>query len=466
MKIGLVLDNPKRELHGHLLVAEELASAGHEVYIIPMYQQGLDIPLLGLDAVVMNYVRPNNRELLATYRGLGIRVLVLDTEGGVVSEEGANAPDKWANSLRESGLIGLVDDYLFWGRNVYQAFVQHSGKDPARLHLTGNPRTDLCADRWRPFLRYPMENYVLVNTNFSAINPLLSRSGEAELETLVASGWDHAYIEPLLADLKVVFEKYLDTLAWLVKRNPDIAFLIRPHPFERETRYRETFEACPNVIVEGSGNVLNVIAHASCVLHLNCGTATEACLMGKLPVSMEFLNTERLLRHTPLPSRVSLAVGSRDELDALVKNPEPFARRYDADGVYGKYIEPWFYLRDGHAHMRVSRVIQETEKNPSAGKNTRSYGAAARGGFSNPQFLQRLQAVTSCLIGSHTVARLREYANLARATKSLRIEDIRRDLERIADIKGRKPDYRVGHARHPLHGVWLASIAIASADKQ
>jgi len=34
MKVGFILDNPKRELDGLLLVAEELASVGHEVFIV------------------------------------------------------------------------------------------------------------------------------------------------------------------------------------------------------------------------------------------------------------------------------------------------------------------------------------------------------------------------------------------------------------------------------------------------
>jgi surface carbohydrate biosynthesis protein len=465
MKVGFVLDNPKRELDGLLLVAEELASVGHEVFIIPMYQQGLDIPLLGLDAVVMNYVRPNNGVLLTAYRRLGVHVFVMDTEGGVLSEQGANAPGKWAQSMRESRLMDLMDDYLFWGRNVYEAFKQHSGKDPARLHLTGNPRFDFCEDRWRSLLTYPIADYVLVNTNFSAINPLFNRSDEEELEVLIAAGWERTYIAPLLADLKTVFEKYLDTLVWLVERNPDITFLVRPHPFERDARYRDVFSAHPNVIVDGSGNVLNVIAHARCVLHLNCGTAAEACLMGKLPVSMEFLNTERLLRHTPLPSRVSLAVSSREELDALVKKPEPFAWRYDAAGVYAKYIEPWFYLRDGQAYSRVSCVILEAIENRVGRKTARRYGMAARGCFPKPQLLQRLQGVAACVVGSLAVARLREYAHRARATKSMGIEDILRDLERIAGIKGRKSRYRVAYARHPLHKAKMASIHVFSVDK-
>lgn len=460
MKIGLLLDNPKRELHGHLLVAEELANTGHEVYMIPMYQQGLDIPLLELDVVLMNYVRANNRELLLAYRALGVHVLVLDTEGGVLSEQGANAPDQWAISLRENGLMDLVDDYLFWGNNVYQAFRQYSGKNQAHLHLTGNPRFDLCADRWRPFLRYHRDDYVLVNTNFSAINPLLNHSEQAELETLVKAGWDRDYVTPLFAELKMVFEKYLDTLAWLSERNPDITFLVRPHPFERDTRYRERLGVYANVIVDGQGNVLNVIAHARCVLHLNCGTATETCLMGKLPVSMEFLNTELLLRHTPLPSRISLAVNSKEELDNLIKDPRPFLRGYDASGLYTKYIEPWFYLRDGQAYARVSDVIRGLNQKPRGNKTARRYDMALRGCFSKPDGLQRLQGVLAHIVGSRAVAILRQHINPGRATKSMDVGNIRTDLEQIAQIQGRRSNYSVTHAHHPLHKAKLASIRI------
>lgn len=462
MKIGLVIDNPKRELYGHLLVTEELVSAGHEVYIIPMYQQGLDIPLLGLDAVLMNYVRPNNRELLAAYRELGVQVVVLDTEGGVLSEQGANAPDKWANSLRENGLMELVDDYLFWGQNVHAAFQRYSGKDPSRLHLTGNPRFDLCADRWRPFLQYPRKDYILVNTNFSAINPLLN-SDRSELETLVDAGWQRSYVSSLFDHLRAVFEKYLETLVWLVQRNPHTAFVIRPHPFERHARYHEIFDSYKNVAIDASGNVLNVIAHARCVLHLNCGTATEACLMGKLPISMDFLNTDLLLRHTPLPSRISLGIRNREELDNLIKNPEPFIRRYDSASVYEKYIEPWFYKRDGMAYTRVARVILEACQRKTKRKVLKPhYGMAVRGCFSKPRLLQRVQGATACVMGSRAAAKFREWASPGRLTKSIHIDEIYNDLERLTFLKGKTYPFSVSHQRHPFHGAKMASVHVFS----
>lgn len=96
MKVALVLDNPRRDLNGVLLTAYRLLRLGVESYVVPMYVQGYDIPLLGPDAVIVNYARTTNRELLQTYRALGILVLVMDTEGGIFSESGSDSPENWA----------------------------------------------------------------------------------------------------------------------------------------------------------------------------------------------------------------------------------------------------------------------------------------------------------------------------------------------------------------------------------
>jgi hypothetical protein len=194
-------------------------------------------------------------------------------------------------------------------------------------------------------------------------------------------------------------------------------------------------------------------------LHLNCGTSLEACLAGKLPVSMEFLNTERLLRHTPLPSRVSFRAGSREELDTLVKNPRPFQERYDADKVYRDNIEPWFYKRDGDAHRRTSRVLTSGAVRGFERRGA-DYGAALRGSFSAPSWLQRAQGAAAFLLGSRAVSALRQSASRAKASKRIGVDDVRRNLERIARVKGRAFRGEVMHARHPLHGVAMASVAI------
>ena len=103
MRVGLIVDHPKRDLEGSVLIAHELAKRGVEAVIVPMYEQGLDVPRLGLDAIVANYARPGNRTLLERYAEAGIKVFVLDTEGGVLAESGGNSPESMARAIRDGG---------------------------------------------------------------------------------------------------------------------------------------------------------------------------------------------------------------------------------------------------------------------------------------------------------------------------------------------------------------------------
>src|SRR5438552_18806533 len=116
--IGLIVDNPKRDLDGLVLVSRELAIRGTSSALVPMYQQGVEITLLGLNAVVINYARPNNRALIEGYKAMGLSVFVLDTEGGVLSRSGSDYPATWAPRFRESELGPLIDGYFFWGSGV------------------------------------------------------------------------------------------------------------------------------------------------------------------------------------------------------------------------------------------------------------------------------------------------------------------------------------------------------------
>src|SRR5688572_21224316 len=118
MRFGLVVDNPRRDLSGLILVARELRALGQQAVLLPMYVQGYESPLLGLDAVLLNYFRPVNYGLAQGYHQAGLGVFVLDTEGGVLSESGVDSPDRWAEFVRSSGCAEVIDGYFFWGDRV------------------------------------------------------------------------------------------------------------------------------------------------------------------------------------------------------------------------------------------------------------------------------------------------------------------------------------------------------------
>lgn len=463
MRIGIILDNPKREIDGIAMLSYQLVVRGHDVYIVPMYQQGFDVPLLDLDAVLVNYARSSNLEYLKAYSEMGIRVFVLDTEGGVLSERPHNAPSN-PSVINASGVSRYIDHYLFWGVNQYTAFSEQNILPANRLHVTGSPRYDLCHEKWRVLLDYPKQDFVLLNTNFPTINPLFTGSHEKEVESLVSVGWGRTYIESVFADMRTLIDRYLGAFTVLARRNPELHFLVRPHPFENMLLYTHQFSDLRNVTVEGSGSVFNVINNATCVLHLNCQSSVETTLLGKLPVSMEFLNTERLRTHFPLPSQISYPAKSFDELETIVRNPHLKLKETERAAVFEKYIKPWFNTIDGKASERVADIL--IDKTPAAHslRRSRFYMRSMTGSRDKFSYSHTAMGLLSNIVGSRAVSDVRRLKNPRRNTKYISSDFMARYLHRIAQVDGRKLELRTGHPCHPIVGAPLATVRIVATD--
>lgn len=459
-RIAILLDNPKRDGRGVALLAYELQKRGACAYVVPMYQQGIDLPLIAPDWVVVNYARLNNKPLLEAYRALGARVAVMDTEGGILSESGLDSPDNWARTFRGSGLSSCVDHYFFWGERVRDAFAQHSGIPLDRLTVTGCPRYDLCAPKWRGMMDYKREGYVLVNTNFSAINPAFTDSDASEMAIFEQLGWGADYVQALFGELRAVFPRYLDAIAELADSQPDRCFLVRPHPFEDARLYEKRFKGLDNVVVDGEGDVLNVIAHADCVLHLNCGSAVETVLLGKIPISMEFLNTGTMRRHASLPSQLSCLATSMEDLSLLIRDAALRTARFDADSARAR-IEPWFHSIDGCASARVAEILAAAKSTRAQSK--RSLTASLRGGWPQPSLGQLMQGLASQIFGSLGVAWLRSLARPGRRDKSLASNQLLGMLQGLVACEGNPMKLRVRHACHPHTGLPLASLHLECA---
>lgn len=458
MKAALILDNPKRDLLGLVLTAYQMLKMGADVYIVPMYNQGYDIPLIAPDVIVVNYVRPTNQKLLEGYRALGAIVIVMDTEGGVLSEASTDSPENWAKNFKAADLSRCVDYYFFWGPRLHDAFHRFSGLPAERLRVTGCPRYDLCHARWRRAIGYPRAGYVLINTNFSALNPAFSSSPDAEVEVFRDVGWEHDYVEQLYADLRRVFPRYLDTIERLVTANPDKTFVLRPHPFENAAFYRERFARNSNVLVDADGIVLNAIGNADCIVHLNCGTAVETALMGKVPLSMEFLNTATMRRHAPLPSTISCRAETFDDLNALVNDPALRAKRYATEVSLERDVTPWFHRVDGDAGLRVAAGALAAYRQKTTRRARRSILRSVTGGQGRPSWLQLVQGIGCNLVGSRLISAMRSLAQPSRAGKTVGLSAMSAEFHKVLVCDEARRRAQLTYARHPLTRAPLASV--------
>ena len=361
MHACLIVDNPLRDLDGLVMLAWQLAQRGATSYIVPMYEQGFDVPALQPDVVVANYVRPNNRDLLIAYRNAGMRVAILDTEGIA----GKHA-DQFAQMVSRMDCASFVDAYYVWGERQLAAFRAARVLAPGALRATGCPRYDFCAPQWATALPRPGEpaGYVLVNTNFPTVNPRFARTSAQEERTMILAGYAEDFARRFVADARIAHEAVKRAVRALARRFPDSRFVLRPHPFERLEAYTELADA-PNVAIRQEGTSLEWLSQARLLVHQNCSTAIEASMLKRPAVSLEWFNTESLRLESP--TAVSYQVHSQAELEALVAGvltgcePRPSPEQVKAQGAV---IRDWYYANDGRAAERVADALIEVAADP------------------------------------------------------------------------------------------------------
>ena len=351
---ALIVENPLRDLDGLVLLAATLARRGVRSALVPMYEQGFDIPALRPDVVVANYVRGNNRDLLARYRSLGCRIVVLDSEGAA-----GRSAQEFARLVARMDPATLVDDYCVWGRSRYEALLAAKAFPPERVHLTGCPRYDFCAAPWSAALAPTAvpPGFILVNTNFPLPNPRFAANAEEERRTLQRVWADEQYVAAVYRDARLAFEGMLRAIEALAQRFSAIPLVVRPHPFEAVTPY-ESLRHPGNLQVRQEGTSLQWIRAASVLVHQNCSTALEAAMLGCEALSLEWLSTEAL--RLPGPSAVSHAMASQADLEGTLERLLA-GSKLPVDAKLGaarrETIEEFFLANDGRSSDRVADVI-------------------------------------------------------------------------------------------------------------
>lgn len=362
--VCLIVDNPLRDLEGLVLLGRQLAARGATATLVPMYEQGFDVPALRPDLVLVNYTRPNNADLIKSYKRAGILVGVLDTEG-----IGGKNPDQFAEMVKSVGCSDLVDLYCVWGQAQHAAFLRHGTVRSELLHATGCPRYDFCAEPWRAALPQPSikSGYVLINTNFPVANPRFSASSADEEDAMVQAGYSREFARQFIVDAGKAYRSVLETSASLAKHFKDVEFVLRPHPFEHIGSY-DALAELPNFHVRQDGTSLEWIGRARLLVHQNCSTAIEATMLKVEPLSMEWFNTPFL--RLDAATGVSRGAGSEADLIELVQlgldgrlPPVSSETEHFRQQIFGDL----FTAVDGASSSRVTEAVLDTIAAGSAG---------------------------------------------------------------------------------------------------
>ena len=166
MRIAIIVDSPYRDLPGLILVALRLCNEGATCYLVPMNLLWTELVGVKPDFVLVPHLKPDSEDWVGTLLNAGIRVGLLDTEGGYYSENGESsvenpetkggASEFYKNLKAYAITIATKPEIRYqlsffcsWGPQLARYASKVGWYKEEQIVVTGLPRYDLYASPWR-----------------------------------------------------------------------------------------------------------------------------------------------------------------------------------------------------------------------------------------------------------------------------------------------------------------------------
>lgn len=225
--------------------------------------------------------RPRNIERLSSF---GHRVLVLDEEALV------RQSDEIFLKKHPKDAFKHVERILCWGENDAALWVDTEDRPRCETTIVGNPRMDLMRPELSGYYKKTVEklrdnygDYVILNTNFPAVNNKTSQGGGVRLSKWALDARGQQIEREFLDNKRAMFEATLALLQPLAEAISPLTLVVRPHPNENHAPWEEAAKGVDNIHVIFEGGVVAWLLGAKALVHNNCTTAVEAAVVG-LPV--------------------------------------------------------------------------------------------------------------------------------------------------------------------------------------
>lgn len=274
-------------------------------------------------------MRALSQTMFKLLRALGHDIVAWEEEALV------HPPQDTYFTLRLSpGTIDKVSHVFAWGQDNLDLLKNYPHlPEGLPLHLTGNPRGDMLRPELRAYfdgevakLHAQYGRFVLINTNYSDVNPFIPDiglfapgNGTASRRGQAGIGMSEAFASGLRDHKEMLFREFQAMVAQLAQAFPDLTIVIRPHPSEKFDSYLSLAKGCDRVHVDASGNIIPWLLAARAMIHNGCTTGVEAYALRRPALAyLPGLNALYDFDFQGLPNRLSHQCRSFEELvDAL-----------------------------------------------------------------------------------------------------------------------------------------------------
>ena len=276
-----------REFDAKLLLACMLAEEGVPVYVGARHEIHANIHRLPQSLYLAKDFRKPSLRIFRIMKQHGHQIVAWDEE--VLQIQDA---ELYYQRRVTPEAIAMVEEFYAWG-GPNKALIENApGYPGAPVHVTGNPRIDMLRAELRSFhdedvsrLKARFGDFILINSNFGAVNPAIKsqvlKPGQRDRRTGNAP---NPVLDDSLRHRAEMLDVFLDLLPRLIRRFPDRTIVVRPHPAEDHTVWKEAAGGAANAQIIHEGSILAWLLAARVMIHNSCTTGLESFLLGRRPI--------------------------------------------------------------------------------------------------------------------------------------------------------------------------------------
>ena len=333
MLIYLPVETSRREMIAKVFTATMLASKGFPVALFRsnfFEEIGWPSPGLYIGKNCFRHAGLSRERHYDRLKQSGIRVWHLDEEGAVYAGKSENDWRKTLLRRLNPAILQEDDKILTWGQWQQQTFLELDPDCP--VCVTGSPNFDLLRPEYFSALSEfdkretdGRSDFILVNTRFSLSNGLLSIQRHLEADSPVSQHVDPRPLRHWISQTGILQYAFISLVQNLAERLPEEEIVLRPHPAEDPTLYRDLLSGFPNVSIEWRGDVGSWIRRCRVLIQNGCTTAIQA-LIAEKPV-ITYLPIDEVNDLSPgLPNTIGEKCKDLDAvIEALDKNAAAIA---------------------------------------------------------------------------------------------------------------------------------------------
>jgi surface carbohydrate biosynthesis protein len=307
-----------REFDSKLLLACFLAERGWTSIVGSRNDIHLKLHRIPRSIYFGKDVRFSSGTIVTMLRLLGHRFMAMDEEAQFFLSR-----ERYRKARVDDYVLSHAEALFAWGPENALAWQEAPSYKGQPIHLTGNGRIDLLRPEMRALysarrdeLKTRYGDFILVNTNFGAINHFMSNLSvnvnEGDKEPAMR-GHENGY----LLHRQKLLRAFLELLPAMARQFTKTKIILRPHPAENHEVWRDTLKDCPNVEINNEGGVVPWILASRVLIHNGCTTGSEANILGKLTIAFQpIISQEFDLR---VPNELSLSATTVPELFEMLR---------------------------------------------------------------------------------------------------------------------------------------------------